>query len=63
MHTKEVVSKTILTNMSKSERSAYFRHIFASNFFVCFFSKPFNGFEISVKICVFLIQKIGKSFL
>jgi hypothetical protein len=27
--------KTSLTNMSKSEKSAYFRHVFANNFFWC----------------------------
>jgi hypothetical protein len=41
--------------MSKSEKSAYFRHIFSNNFFWSIFSKLFNGFEISVKFCVFLI--------
>jgi hypothetical protein len=30
---KKVLSKTSLTNMSKSVKSAYLRHIFASNFF------------------------------
>jgi hypothetical protein len=30
---KEVISKTSLTNMSKSEKSAFFRHVFANNFF------------------------------
>ncbi len=35
--TQKVLSKTILMNMSKSEKSAYFRHIFANNFFVIFF--------------------------
>jgi hypothetical protein len=29
--TKKVKSKTSLTNMSKSEKSAYFRHVFANN--------------------------------
>jgi hypothetical protein len=32
MHQKKVTSKTSLTNMSKSEKSAYFRHDFANNF-------------------------------
>jgi hypothetical protein len=53
MHTKKVISKTSLTNMSKSEKSAYFRHVFANNFFGAFFQTFFNGFEISVKFCVF----------
>jgi hypothetical protein len=47
---KKVISKTSLTNMSKSEKSAFFRHVFADNFFLVHF---FNGFEISVKFCVF----------
>jgi hypothetical protein len=34
--TKKVISKTILTNMSNSGKSAYIRHIFASNFFLNF---------------------------
>jgi hypothetical protein len=37
IHTKKVISKTSLTNMSKSGKSAYFRHIFANNFFGKFF--------------------------
>jgi hypothetical protein len=45
---KKVISKTSLTNMS-----AYFRHVFANNFFSKFFKNCFNGFEISVKFCVF----------
>jgi hypothetical protein len=32
-----VISKTCLTNMSKSEKSAYFRQVFANNFFLYFF--------------------------
>jgi hypothetical protein len=40
--------------MSKSGKSAYFRHIFANNFFGCkFFENFFNGFEIIVKFCLF----------
>ncbi len=39
---KKVISKTSLTNMSKSEKSAYFRHVFANNFFVCIFSNLFQ---------------------
>jgi hypothetical protein len=31
MHQKKVISKTSLTNMSKSEKSAFFRHVFANN--------------------------------
>jgi hypothetical protein len=33
MHQKKVISKTSLTNMRKSEKSAYFRHVFANNIF------------------------------
>ncbi len=29
---KKVIIKTILSNMRKSGKSAYFRHIFANNF-------------------------------
>jgi hypothetical protein len=39
--------------MSKSEKSAYFRHVFVNKFFGAFFRTFFNGFEISVKFCVF----------
>jgi hypothetical protein len=42
MHQKKVTSKTSLTNISKSEKSAYFRHIFANNFFWVHFFKPFS---------------------
>jgi hypothetical protein len=38
---KKFISKTSLTNISKSEKSAYFRHVFANNFFCAFF-KPFS---------------------
>jgi hypothetical protein len=50
---KKVTSKTSLTKMSKSGKSAYFHHDFASNFFCTFFKNIFNGFEISLKFCVF----------
>ncbi len=53
MHTKKVISKTSLTNMSKGEKSAFFRHIFANNLFGAFFQNFFNRFEISVNFCVF----------
>jgi hypothetical protein len=39
---KKVISKTSLTNMSKSEKSAYFRHVFANNFLLVHFLKPFS---------------------
>jgi hypothetical protein len=50
----KITSKASLTNMSKSEKSAYFCHIFANNFLGAFFQNFFNGFEISVKFCFFL---------
>ncbi len=55
MHQNKVVSKTILTNMSKSEKKPFFSHIFANNIFCAFFQNFFNEFKISVKFCVFLI--------
>ncbi len=42
MHTKKVISKTSLTNMRKSEKSAFFRHVFANNFFLVHFFKTFS---------------------
>ncbi len=42
MHQKKVINKTSLTNMSKSEKSAFFRHVFANNFFLVHFSKLFQ---------------------
>jgi hypothetical protein len=39
---KKVISKTSLTNMSKSEKSAFFRHVFANNFFVVHLFKVFS---------------------
>ncbi len=45
---KKVTSKTSLTNVSKSEKSAYFRHVFANNFFWCIFANLFQR-----KFCVF----------
>jgi hypothetical protein len=42
MHRKKVISKTSLTNMSKSEKSAFFRHVFANNFFLVHFFKTFS---------------------
>ncbi len=60
---KKVISKTSLTNMSKSGKSAYFRHIFAANVLLVNFFKNFsNGFEISVKFCVFWYFQTKKFF-
>ncbi len=42
MHQKKVIGKTSLTNMSKSEKSAFFRHVFANNFFWVNFFKTFS---------------------
>jgi hypothetical protein len=39
--------------MSKSGKSAYFRHVFANNFFGTFLKNFFNGFEIGVKSAFF----------
>jgi hypothetical protein len=50
MHPKNVISKTSLTNMSKSEKSAYFRHVFANNFFWCIFWKLFQQIQNQCKI-------------
>ena len=40
---KKVISKTSLTNMSKSEKSAYFCHGFANNYFMGNFLKTFSS--------------------
>ncbi len=55
MHQKKVTSKTSLTNMSKSEKSAYLRHIFANNFFGCIFSKLFQWIRNQREILRFFI--------
>jgi hypothetical protein len=39
---KKVISKTSLANMSKSEKSAFFRHVFANNFFLVHLFKTFS---------------------
>jgi hypothetical protein len=39
---KEVISKTSLMYISKSEKSAYFLHVFANNFFLLHFFKTFS---------------------
>jgi hypothetical protein len=50
--------------MRKNEISAYFRRIFANNFFGAFFLNFFNGFEISLTFCVFEthIEFLNKNF-
>ncbi len=45
MHQKSY-KQTSLTNMSKSVKSAYFRHVFANNFFWCIFQRIQNQREI-----------------
>ncbi len=52
---KKVTSKTSLTNMSKSEKSAYFRHVFANNLFGFIFSKLFQRIRNQREILRFLI--------
>jgi hypothetical protein len=54
MHQKKVISKTSLTNMSKREKSAYFRNVFVNNFFVCVFSKLFQRIRNQHNIWRFL---------
>jgi hypothetical protein len=51
---KKVISKTSLTNMSKSEKSAFFRHIFAYNFFWYILSKLFQRIRNQREILRFL---------
>ncbi len=47
---KKVIKKTSLTNMSKSRKSAYFRHVFDNNFFwyilLTLFQRIWNHREI-----------------
>ncbi len=50
---KKVISKTSLTNMSKSEKVHIYVTFLLITFFGAFFQTFFNGFEISVKFCVF----------
>ncbi len=42
VHQKKVISKKSLTNMSKSEKSAFYRHVFANNYFLVHFFKTFS---------------------
>ncbi len=49
--TQKVLSKTSLMNMCKSENSAYFRHVFANNFFfVTVFKNFFKVLNFLIKI-------------
>ncbi len=54
MHHKKVISKTSLTSMSKSEKSAFFRHVFANNLFWYIFSKLFQRIRNQREILRFL---------
>jgi hypothetical protein len=54
MHQNKVTSKTSLTNMSKSEKSAFFRHVFANNFFLVHFFKFFQRIRNQREILRFL---------
>jgi hypothetical protein len=54
MHQKKVTSKTSLTNMSKNEKNAFFRHVFANNFFLVHFSKLFQRIRNQREILRFL---------
>ncbi len=51
--------------MSKSEKSAYFRHFFANNFFWCIFSKLFQRIRNQREILRFLTPFLifSKNFL
>jgi hypothetical protein len=51
---KKVISKTSLTNISKSEESAFFRHVFAKNFLGGIFSKLFQEIRNQREILRFL---------
>jgi hypothetical protein len=54
--TKKVIGKTSLTNMSEREKSAYFCHVFANNFFyVELLKKIFQRIWNQRKILRFLI--------
>jgi hypothetical protein len=54
MPQKKVISKTSLTNINKSEKSAFFRHVFANNFFWYIFSKLFQRIRNQREILRFL---------
>jgi hypothetical protein len=51
----KVISKTSLTNMSKSEKSAYFCHVFANNFLWCIFPNLFQRIRNQPDILRFFI--------
>jgi hypothetical protein len=49
MHDK-VVSETSLKNITKSEKSAYFHHALANNFFLCIFKKLYQRIQNSKRV-------------
>jgi hypothetical protein len=55
VHQEEVTSKTSLTNMSKSEKSAYFRHVFAIGFFWVHFFGTFRRIRNRREVLRFMI--------
>jgi hypothetical protein len=54
MRQKKVISKTSLTNMSNSEKSAFFHHVFANNFCLVNFVKTFQRIRNQREILRFL---------
>ncbi len=56
---KNVTSKTSLTNISKSEKSAYFLHVFANNFIWVPFFKTFSTDSKSAWNSAFFIPKLN----
>ncbi len=60
MHQKNVISKTSLTNMSKSGKSAYFRHASANNFFVHFFKTFSTDLKSECNSAFFDKKKFGQ---
>jgi hypothetical protein len=59
---KKVIRKLSLTNMSKSGKSAYFRHVFANNFFWYIFYTLFQRIWNQREILRFLIPKRVSKF-
>ncbi len=52
---KKSYKQNKLTNMSKSQKSAFFRHVFANNFFCVHFFKFFQQIPNQREILRFLI--------
>jgi hypothetical protein len=55
MHHKKVISKNVTEKSPFSLFTNVRQTFFAYNFFWCIFYNFFDGFEISVKFCVFCI--------